>query len=290
MPLPPDVICMALLLVMVHCLSWWLKVASHPRPWLTRDSASGPPETPIYFWTFACRNRPSMPNHKPRLRGRPRQGSPWRPRRPLAPPSEKPPLREATHLLALVPQSYNSALHVLHSLSMAEPPGPPLSAPPGTSAAQHPSTLRGHPCKNRPSADTIHGEELKDKLSVLHDLVFELRRGVEDFQFRLQLNSEKIELFLQLLSSLQEAVPTDTGGETSKPEPMDDIGGVQADEQKEPDATPHNEDAMMQSGEEPVENRHESETVAKPQTQDTARNSQSVDNTANNIQHMDSKS
>jgi hypothetical protein len=97
-------------------------------------------------------------------------------------------------------------------------------APPGTSAAQHPSTSRDQPSENHPSADTIHGEQLKDKLSILHGLVFELRRGVEDLQFRLELNTEKIELFLQLLSSLQEAVPTDTGGATSKPEPMDDIG------------------------------------------------------------------
>jgi hypothetical protein len=36
----------------------------------------------------------------------------------------------------------------------------------------------------------------------------------------------------------------------------------------------------MQSGEELVEKRNESETVAEPQTQDTARTSQSIDNTA----------
>jgi hypothetical protein len=202
-------------------------------------------------WSRAnSRISPSMPNHKPRLRGRPRRGSPWRPRRPTAPPSAQPPSRASTHHLELVPHSLSSALRVIHSLSMAALSHPNLPAPPGTSAAQNPPPSRDQPHMDHSSADTIHGEQLKDKLSILQGLVFELRRGVEDLQFRLELNNEKIELFLQLLSSLQAAIHTDAGGATSMHEPTDDIGGVRADERKEPGAPSHSEDDMMQSGEE----------------------------------------
>jgi hypothetical protein len=128
-------------------------------------------------------------------------------------------------------------------------------------------------------ADTIHGEQLKDKLSILHGLVFELRRGVEDLQFRLELNNEKIELFLQVLSSLQAAIHTDAGGVTSMHEPTDDIGGVRVDERKEHGTPSHNEADMMQSGEEHRKKRQDSETVVEPQTQDTERSNPSIDAT-----------
>jgi hypothetical protein len=286
---------MALLLVLVHCLCWWLEEFSHPSPWPTQDSAGGPPETPPHFWTFACCNEPPMPNHKPRLRGRPRRGSPWRPRRPSAPPSAQPPtgpsLRfpaetmESIHSLALVPRPLSSALRILQSPPMAAPPHPPLSALPGTSADQNPSSSRNQAHKEHPSADTVHGEQLKDKLSILYGLVFELRQGVEDLQFRLQLNNEKIALFLQLLSSLHEAVPSDTGGATSKPGPNDDTVDVEEDKRsanlrQEPGATTHGEDVVMQLQKSSGGNRNDSETVAKPQMQDTARSSQNIDTTA----------
>ena len=129
------------------------------------------------------------------------------------------------------------------------------------------------------SADTIHGKQLKDKLSILHGLVFKLHRGVEDLQFRLELNNEKIELFLQLLSSLQAAIHTDVGGVTSMHEPTDDIGGVRVDERKEHDTPSHNEADMMQSGEEHRKKRQDSETVVEPQTQDTERSNSSIDAT-----------
>jgi hypothetical protein len=73
---------------------------------------------------------------------------------------------------------------------------------------------------------------------------------VEDLQFRLELNNEKIELFLQLLSSLQAAIHTDAGGVTSMHEPTDGIVGIRADERKEHGTPSHNEVDMMQSGEE----------------------------------------
>jgi hypothetical protein len=129
------------------------------------------------------------------------------------------------------------------------------------------------------SADTIHGKQLKYKLSILHGLVFELRQGVEDLQFRLELNNEKIELFLQLLSSLQAAIHTYAGGVTSMHEPIDDIGGIRADERKEHGTPSHNEADMMQSGEEHRKKRQDSEIVAEPQMQDTERTNPSIDAT-----------
>jgi hypothetical protein len=157
---------------MAHCICCWLEVLFHQRPWLTRDSTGAPPETTLYLWTFAwnfaCCNSYSMPRHKIRLRGRPRRGSTWRPHRTMAPPSE------TTHLLALVPQSHSSAWRVLHSLSMTEPPDPPPMAPPSISASQHPSTSHGLPHDNCTPADSLHSEQLKDKLSIFHGLVFDL--------------------------------------------------------------------------------------------------------------------
>jgi hypothetical protein len=118
--------------------------------------------------------------------------------------------------------------------------------------------------------DTVHDEQLKDKLPILYGLVFELRQEVEDLQFRLQLNNQKIALFLQLLSSLHEAVPLDTGGATSKPGPNDDTVDVEEDKwsvnlRQEPGATPHDEDVVMQFAEELGRKWNDSETVAKPQ-------------------------
>jgi hypothetical protein len=113
-------------------------------------------------------------------------------------------------------------------------------------------------------------------LSILYGLVFKLRQGVEDLQFRLQLNNEKVALFLQLLSSMHEVVLLDTGGATSKPGPNDDTVDVEADKQstnlrQEPEATTQGEDVMMQCAEELGRKHNDSETVAKPQMQDTAR-------------------
>jgi hypothetical protein len=123
---------MARRLVMAHYLRCWLGVLFRPRSWSTRASTGNPPETILYLWTIACCYNNSMPRRKLRLRGRPRRGSPWRPRRPMA----------------LVPQSLGLAWRVLHSLSTADPPGTPFTAPPGSSATQHPSTSQGQPREN----------------------------------------------------------------------------------------------------------------------------------------------
>jgi hypothetical protein len=292
---------MALLLVSVHCLCWWLEELSPPCPWPTQDSAPWPPETPPHPWAFGrCYGLP-MPDHKPRLRGRPRRGSPWRPRRPSAPPSAQPPtcssLRfqaepmEHVHSLALIPRPLCSSSRIFQTPPMAAPPHTPFSALPRTLEDKNPPSSRKQGHKEHPSADTVHDEQLKDKLSILYGLVFELRQGVEDLQFRLQLNNEKVALFLQLLSSMHEAVLSDPEGATSKPGPSDDTADVEegkrsATLRQEPGATTQGEDVTMQCAEELGMKQNGSETLAeeltsaKQQMQDTARNNQGIETSA----------
>jgi hypothetical protein len=103
---------------------------------------------------------------------------------------------------------------------------------------------------------------------------------VDDLRFRLEVNTEKIDLFLQLLSSLQAAVPTDPEGETSKPAPMEDFEDVQEDKRKEPDTTTHGADTGEQSSTVFVMQRTERELEAEPQAKEIAHTSQSIDDTA----------
>jgi hypothetical protein len=66
-----------------------------------------------------------------------------------------------------------------------------------------------------PFSDT----QLRESLAILFGLVFELRQGVEDLQFRLLAVDGKIAILLQLLTSLQEAIPSDLAGEATTAEP-----------------------------------------------------------------------
>jgi hypothetical protein len=45
----------------------------------------------LHLWILTRYSSSTMPKHKKRLRGKPRRGSPWRPRRPTAPPPAQPP-------------------------------------------------------------------------------------------------------------------------------------------------------------------------------------------------------
>jgi hypothetical protein len=71
-----------------------------------------------------------------------------------------------------------------------------LGAPPFLRNARH-STYS--------STDFIPDSQLKDSLAILYGLVFELRQGLEDLQFRLQLLDGKTSTLLQILSTFQEA-------------------------------------------------------------------------------------
>jgi hypothetical protein len=70
-----------------------------------------------------------------------------------------------------------------------------------------------------PSSDSIFDSQLKESFTILYGLVFELRQGMEDLQFRLQITDGKISTLLQILSSLQDAFPPDPVGAASAEEP-----------------------------------------------------------------------
>jgi hypothetical protein len=61
--------------------------------------------------------------------------------------------------------------------------------------------------------------QFKDNLAILYGLVFELRQGVADLQFRLQATDEKVEVFLQTLSSMQAAFSSDSAEATPTEDP-----------------------------------------------------------------------
>jgi hypothetical protein len=74
--------------------------------------------------------------------------------------------------------------------------------------------------------------QLRESLAILYGLVFELRQGVEDLQFRLQATDEKVTALLQLLSSMHEAFPSDPVGATSVEEPRAATAGGNAKGQR----------------------------------------------------------
>jgi hypothetical protein len=100
-----------------------------------------------------------------------------------------------------------------------------------------------------------------------------------------------VALFLQLLSSMHEAVLLDSEGATSKQEPSADTADVgeaklRATSRQEPGATTKGEDVTMQCAEETGMKRDGSETLAeeltsaKQQMQDTAKNNQGTETSA----------
>jgi hypothetical protein len=58
------------------------------------------------------------------------------------------------------------------------------------------------------STDSKPDLQLKESFTILYDLVFELRQGMEDLQFRMQLMDGRISTLLQLLSTFQDASPS----------------------------------------------------------------------------------
>jgi len=65
------------------------------------------------------------------------------------------------------------------------------------------------------STDSKPDLQLKESFTILYDLVFELRQGMEDLQFRMQLMDERISTLLQLLSPFQDASPSYPAGAAS---------------------------------------------------------------------------
>jgi hypothetical protein len=172
----------------------------------------------------------------PRPRGRPRRGSPWKPRRPSVSPPASPsscsspsiqpeptlpssPALAASHFdsLAIVPRLSSSTSRHLPEPPLFEPPLAPIPTSVGLIVGEPP------PCKPRStenqSPNSFPDTQLRESLAILFGLVFELRQGVEDLQFRLLAVDGKIAVLLQLLTSLQEAIPSDLAGEATAAEP-----------------------------------------------------------------------
>jgi hypothetical protein len=168
-----------------------------------------------------------------RPRGRPRRGSPWKPRRPSVSPSDSPsisssPRHHSGHLSAyshdrmnshstrgaLVPRTPSSPLHYPHSPS-ATPLDPTSDFDPLTSEhSQHASRGAG-PLPRGPFTNV----QLWDSMAALYDLVFGIRQGVEDLNYRLQETGAKVDLFLRTLTSLQSSLTSSSDEDAPMEEP-----------------------------------------------------------------------
>jgi hypothetical protein len=156
-----------------------------------------------------------------RPRGRPRRGSPWKPRRPpITPPDSTSDDSSPRHQSDFTPVS----LQALQLSSMAVIPRTPIAllrlfqdspAGPPSLVPSHdpPGNLECGPCpQEAPKVAGLHPQDSFDKeqfrnsLSVLHNLVFELRQEVADLHFRMQATEVKVASFLQIISSMHAAL------------------------------------------------------------------------------------
>jgi hypothetical protein len=158
----------------------------------------------------------------PRQRLRPRRGSPWHPRRPrtssspsgssptsassLRPPAPIPPTFDC---LAIIDTTLNPSWRYpswLGPSSFRHSSPPPA---PDVASAKSPFGRTGHgrPSNKKKSQSSNLSHE---SLTVLHDLVFELREGVDDLQFRVQQMEGRLSVLLQLLSNHHEASPAES--------------------------------------------------------------------------------
>jgi hypothetical protein len=173
----------------------------------------------------------------PRPRGRPRRGSPWKPRRPSLSPPDSPsicsspplqpepitppspaPLVSQLNSLAIIPRMSGSPSRLCIASTLTEPDPTPVFDFPRSSGGAPPPPRRPGNSEHQPS-DSYNGVQLRESLDIIYGLVFELRQGVEDLHFRLQTTDDKMTTLLQLLSSMREAFPSDPVGATSEEVP-----------------------------------------------------------------------
>jgi hypothetical protein len=196
----------------------------------------------------------SFDSHKkhlmPRPRGRPRRGSPWKPRRPSVSPPDSPSICSSPSLqpepfispspappvsqfncLAIIPRMPSSSSCPLLAPPMVEPAPIPVFDSLRKTGGEPPPPRKPWNSENQ-SSDSFYGTQLRESLAILYGLVFELRQGVEDLQFRLQATDGKVAVLLQLLSSLQEAFPSDPAGAASVEEPCAATSGGNAKVQR----------------------------------------------------------
>jgi hypothetical protein len=175
-----------------------------------------PPVTPLhqapYVPPASCTRLPMT-----RPRGRPRRGSPWKPRRPPTTPldstsDDSSPRHRLTYTpvslqapqlssMAVIPRTPIALLRLLQD----SPAGPSSPVPShnlncGPCPQEAPKVAEPHP------QDTFDKEQFRNSLSVLHNLVFELRQEVADLHFRMQATEVKVASFLQIISSMHAAL------------------------------------------------------------------------------------
>jgi hypothetical protein len=186
----------------------------------------------VHLVSFSC----YATNLMPCPWGQPNRGSPWKPRRPsvlpLASPSTcsspslhpepilsaspAPPVSQFDNLAIIPRLSCSSSRHLLVPPSIVPPLALVLDS--YWKTVGEPPPCRPHNTENQ-SRDSFFDTQLRKGLAILFGLVFELPQGVEDLQFRLQAMDGKVVFLLQLLSSLQEAFPSDPTGAASTEEP-----------------------------------------------------------------------
>jgi hypothetical protein len=277
---------MALVLVFVHCFCWWFDGLSPSLPWPLYECAHWSPVAPYYTQPCDLCCVQSMPKHKRCLRGKQRRGSPWRPQRPSffspvmppsspslhlqdAQPKNTPPAppTASTNCLEVIPRSPCASLRLLLAPPGNELPHPHRSTFPRVLGEEPPPSTRKPGSSGFPSFDATTGEQVKDNLAILYSLVFELRQGVEDLQFRLQLTNDKVALFLQLLSSMHETFLSTPEGATSRQEPEADTAEGQvkarATSKPGPGAATTTEDVVIQCATKPDLERARSATIAE---------------------------
>jgi hypothetical protein len=155
-----------------------------------------------------------QPTHTmPRQRMRPRRGSPWHPWRPRTSTSPSGSSTQALEGLAII-DVFNTWWS-----STAQHPPPPFAPVPG-----HRSKTNT-PCPDPP----------REKYAILHDLVFELRNGVNDLHFWVQQLEGRLTVLLQLLANPPEASPEDTSDASlsdheGSPQLEDTEGSLQSEE------------------------------------------------------------
>jgi hypothetical protein len=199
----------------------------------------------LQLWLLVPRSETCSPAPmKERIRGKPKRGSPWKPRRPpLSPstspmtgssthpptlsPSATPPLAQSKHLRtsATQPPTQSSLPHAMATIPRGSPTIPRCPQDPRMqffatmSFPGSSSTWRSEPrafgeAKRLRLHHAAHpdSEHFRERLGILYDLVFELRREVADLKFRLQATEDNVATFLQILSTMQMELSSDPTG------------------------------------------------------------------------------
>jgi hypothetical protein len=118
--------------------------------------------------------------------------------------------------MAIISRTPISILRLSHDPlafpSSSTPSGDPLGNL-GGDPSLHSAPKRAGPC----FPENVDRVQFAESLAILHDLVFELRQEVADLQYRIQATEVKVASFMQILSSMHEALFS-TPGDTSPKE------------------------------------------------------------------------